>query len=328
MQRFQTFDMLLILLTYLVSHLSNVQATDRPVIGVLTQDLSPSMFPTLPGIEDYSSWIVASNVKWLEAGGVQVVPIIVNGSIDQTDYFREMFSSLNGLMIPGGPDVSMLPDAGYSKASYAFFTMAMEANDAGDFFPIWGTCLGMEMLGLITTGGQEYLTRCTSYGSLPLELSEGWEDSQLYGSAPSDVIDQFTSLPVTVNRHHWCLTQENFTNFGMDAFWTVLSENSDPDGIRFISTLEAKDYPFFAIQYHPEKSSYTWTDQPGQQILHSKEATHTALYLSQFLASLARQSAHKFSSRAAEEAAVVYNYDVFFTGREEVGSSNTQVYLF
>ena len=25
--------------------------------------------------------------------------------------------------------------------------------------------------------------RCTSYGSLPLELSEGWEDSQLYGSA-------------------------------------------------------------------------------------------------------------------------------------------------
>ena len=44
------------------------------------------------------------------------------------------------------------------------------------------------------------------------------------------------------------------------------------------------------------------------------QATHTALYLSQFLASLTRQSAHKFSSRAAEEAAVVYNYDVFFTG--------------
>ena len=79
-------------------------------------------------------------MKWLEAGGVQVVPIIVNGSIDQTDYFREvdiivilmnmtmmiitlvkililpiqMFTSLNGLMIPGGPDSSILPDAGVS----------------------------------------------------------------------------------------------------------------------------------------------------------------------------------------------------------------------
>ena len=67
-------------------------------------------------------------MKWLEAGGVQVVPIIVNGSLDQTDYFREvklmtiliiiliirlqMFTSLNGLMIPGGPDSSIHPDAG------------------------------------------------------------------------------------------------------------------------------------------------------------------------------------------------------------------------
>jgi len=320
--------MLVVILTCLAFVLSNVYATERPIIGVLTQDLEPSMWSALPGIEDYSSWLVASNVKWLEAGGVQVVPIIVNGSIDQTEYFREMFTSLNGLMIPGGPDNSILPDAGFSKASYAFFSMAMEANDAGDFFPIWGTCLGMEMLGLITTGGQEYLTRCTSYGSLPLELSEGWEDSQLYGSAPSDVIDQLTSLPVTVNRHHWCLTRENFTKFGMDAFWTILSENSDPDGIRFVSTLEAKDYPFYAIQYHPEKSSYTWTDQPGQQILHSKEATHSALYLSQFLASLARQSQHKFPTRTAEESTLIYNYDVFFTGREDVNSSNTQVYLF
>ena len=48
--------------------------------------------------------------------------------------------------------------------------------------------------------------------------------------------------------------------------------------------------------------------------IHFVQATHTALYLSQFLASLARQSEHKFSSRAEEEAAVVYNYDVFFTG--------------
>ena len=44
------------------------------------------------------------------------------------------------------------------------------------------------------------------------------------------------------------------------------------------------------------------------------QATHSALYLSQFLASLARQSQHKFPSRAAEESTLIYNYDVFFTG--------------
>ena len=92
-------------------------------------------------------------MKWLEAGGVQVVPIIVNGSIDQTDYFREvdiiiilmnmimliimlvkililliqMFTSLNGLMIPGGPDSSILPDAGVHSYTYTRSLGALQA---------------------------------------------------------------------------------------------------------------------------------------------------------------------------------------------------------
>ena len=35
----------------------------------------------------------------------------------------------------------------------------VQANDGGDFFPIFGICLGLEMLGLIANSGQEYLTR-------------------------------------------------------------------------------------------------------------------------------------------------------------------------
>ena len=43
-------------------------------------------------------------------------------------------------------------------------------------------------------------------------------------------------------------TRDHLDRLGMDAFWTILSENSDPNGVRFLSTLEAKDYPFYAIQ--------------------------------------------------------------------------------
>jgi hypothetical protein len=34
-----------------------------------------------------------------------------------------------------------------------------EANAMGDVFPLWGTCLGYEMLALLANGGQRYLAR-------------------------------------------------------------------------------------------------------------------------------------------------------------------------
>lgn len=312
----------------LLALLHTSSATDRPIIGVLTQEMQGSTWSKVPGIEEYNQWIVASNVKWVEAGGARVVPVIVDDTgEDQGEYFTQMFSHLNGLMIPGGPDYSTLPTAGYSKAAYAFFSMAMEANDGGDFFPIWGTCLGMEMLGYITAGGSDYLTRCNSQQSLALHLAHGWQDSRLYGQAPQDIVDQLTSLPVTVNRHHWCLTRDSFDKHGLGEFWTILSDNTDSDGLEFISSMEARNYPFYAIQYHPEKNSYTWAPQEVP-ILHSREATMTALYLSQFLVEEARGSNHSFPSRREEEEALIYNHQPVFTGSEAVGASTTQVYFF
>ena len=171
------------------------------------------------------------------------------------------------------------------------------------------------------------------------------------------MIDQLTSLPVTVNRHHWCLTRENFTklvfvickendndkdrehasqswklfywqksrqwqwptsgNLKKNLVWwqRQSGETFDlrpwtglvwmPSGTFCLRTLIQMEFAFFRLsrqkiipsmpfryvenayvafrlimkrstmmeilQYHPEKSSYTWTDQPGQQILHSKE---------------------------------------------------------
>ena len=194
--------------------------------------------------------------------------------------------------------------------------MAMEANHAGDFFPIWGTCLGMEMLGLITTGGQEYLTRWRQHcwkqlmenpgapamapclwsfqraGRTVNYMGQHWswfpsckwtdlhgvyfnldQDGSIRCDRPADFAARhrqpasLVSHPRKLHKVSFSLSQwfvwysrqyitkaptkidlDHVNRFGMDAFWTVLSENSDPDGIRFISTLEAKDYPFYAIQ--------------------------------------------------------------------------------
>ena len=48
---------------------------------------------------NYTSYIAASYVKFVESGGARVVPILIN---QPDDYYGMMFASTNGLLIPGG----------------------------------------------------------------------------------------------------------------------------------------------------------------------------------------------------------------------------------
>ena len=43
----------------------------------------------------------------------------------------------------------------------------------------------------------------------------------------------------------------------MGDFWNLHSVNSDLEGMEFISTLEAKDFPFYATQVHKLSTTFT-----------------------------------------------------------------------
>lgn len=48
-----------------------------------------------------------------------------------------------------------------------------QANDAGDFFPIWGTCMGMQLLTVLVAG-KNLLSNTTALNlALPLDLTAG-----------------------------------------------------------------------------------------------------------------------------------------------------------
>jgi len=60
----------------------------------------------------------------------------------------------------------------------------------------------------------------------------------------------------------------------------VLSLNHDKKGLEFISTLEHKGYPFYGVQFHPEKNLYEWVT--GKNIPHGRNATLAAQYFANF----------------------------------------------
>ena len=73
-----------------------------------------------------TSYIAASYVKFVESGGARVVPVMIN---QPEEYYRTIFESTNGLLIPGG-DVSLDTHSGMLQILH-------RNNILLSFFMIW-----------------------------------------------------------------------------------------------------------------------------------------------------------------------------------------------
>ena len=61
----------------------------------------------------------------------------------------------------------------------------------------------------------------------------------------------------------------NNIRFGMEKFWSPLSWNWDRHNLEYLSSIEAINYPFVGVQFHPEKNIYEWSVKEPR-IPHSK----------------------------------------------------------
>ena len=142
---------------------------------------------------------------------------------------------------------------------------------------------GLEILTYLSNEESDPLTRCNSNDQgANLIFTENYPKSRFGMSSPNDVDDILSQQNVTINFHNWCLTPENFTKLEpLKNFWNVLSTNYDENGLQFISMMESKHYPIWAVQYHPEKNMFEWTEKYSN-IPHTQDAVHIAAFESQF----------------------------------------------
>ncbi|GLG97987.1 Folate gamma-glutamyl hydrolase [Gryllus bimaculatus] len=268
---------------------------NRPVIGVLSQEVSP----TVAGIYgNHSSYIAASYVKFLEGAGARVVPIIYAIVIAR----KETFEHSIGLMT-------------------LVYTCA-KLNARGDYFPLWGTCLGFELITYLAAGRREHRAWCDSENEmLPLDFKPDFAESRLFKSASKEVIKILSTENVTPNFHHWCITEQNMTKFGLSEDWRVMSTNKDSDGFEFVSTIESRSRPFYATMFHPEKIGYEWKEK--HRTPHDAHAVLTMQYFADFFVDEARKSSHKFSPNG--EIELIYQYQPTYTGNRTIYQ---QLYFF
>jgi len=307
----------------LVASLSTFEETlnPRPIVGILAQELSHSLEDNFV---NKTSYIGAAYVKYIESAGARVVPVLIN----QDDAYYEMiFSSTNGLLIPGG--AVSLTTSGYAKAGLKLFNMAVKSWDEGsDPYPIWGTCLGFELLALFAAEGQENLASCLSVDqALALNLTEEFEESKIGKAMPSETVAIVSNKEVTINFHHWCLTPQNFSAFHMENFWKMLATGEDINQLEFIALMEAHEYPIWVSQFHPEKNPYEWT-RKYDNIPHSKEAMDASAFFARYFVEHTRKNQRHFESREIEEDHLIYNFSPQYTGKHEIDFLMEQIYVF
>ncbi|EDV19164.1 uncharacterized protein TRIADDRAFT_34071, partial [Trichoplax adhaerens] len=268
------------------------------------------------------SYIAADYVKFIEAAGGRVVPIPNNAT---DEYVTKMFHYINGFLLPGG--ATSVYRSGYERTAKIMLNLAMQAYENGDYFPIWGTCLGFEQLAVLVAGNHA-LTNCSAWDvSLPLELNQDFRDSRMFHKAPEEIINILKSQSVTANYHHECVSWKNwFSSNGehLQNMFKVLSSNSDVKGLKFISTIEGKTHPIFATQWHPEKNMFAW--RPNLHVAHSEDAIKISQYMANFFVGEARKNMHHFPSREAEMHALIYNFNPVYSGLQ--GSEFEQKYYF
>ncbi|KAJ1090206.1 hypothetical protein NDU88_003341 [Pleurodeles waltl] len=287
---------------------------DRPIVGILAPEISDEVMKPFG-----QAYIASSYVKYLESAGSRVVPVRLN--LQEEDY-KKIFKSINGILFPGGAVDLQMSD--FAKTAAIFYKMAMESFDSGDYFPIWGTCLGHQLLTVLTAG-QNLLSKTLAENiSLPLNLTEDATSSRMFRNVPLDLMKALRKEKLTGNFHHFGLeTQDFYANKNLRNFYNVLSTNTDKVGLEFVSTMEGKKYPFYGVQWHPEVNRFQWKKELA--FPHSPNAVRLSFYMADFFVNEARKSSHQFASEEEEEAALIYNFQPAYVSNI---TDYEQVYFF
>ena len=226
---------------------------------MLTQ---PSAWTKLYDPSEFS-YLASSNVKFIEQSGARVLPVRYN--LGETALLR-LFSTLNGLLIPGGgadlfkASNSKDPNseyAVYSRTCKLLISQALKTNEDGEYFPVLGISLGYETMLATIANDYSVLSPFESTNhSQNIKFLKASYMSRIYSRMPERTRSNLSHEKSMYFNHKYSIDYKKFMESDfLKEFFEVLSLSQDREGKEFVSSVEAKEYPFYGMQFHPEKNS-------------------------------------------------------------------------
>ena len=268
------------------------KVNQAPVIGILTQEIEED-----PEWTKNTTYIPSAYVKFIESAGGRVIPIHYTHSFEHVE---EIMQHINGILFTGGDLNLTNPKTGefhpFTKLANFIFHKAIEMNDNGIVFPLWGTCQGHQLMMLLGSQNSKII-QPTPRWFFPDNLkfnTTNLKISKLFKHFPASMIEKLETLPLTYNIHNYGIHLADFyKEKELSNLFRVITTNIDDKGVEYLSITEAKNYPFYTVQFHPERNLY---DFQKENTPHSIEAGQFANLLAQRFIEDAKKNMNAFSS--------------------------------
>tara|TARA_B100000927_G_scaffold289932_1_gene287543 strand:- start:1646 stop:2587 length:942 start_codon:yes stop_codon:yes gene_type:complete len=236
-------------------------------IGILTVPLSKHEYYVYKKNRNtyFNSYLPTSYVKWLEQSGAKVVPIPFNLSEKK---ILEILKQVNGVLFPGG-DVDRNSKSDFKKYVKSFkqiFNYAVKENDKKNVFPLWATCLGFEFLCMMPYDVDTIIHNYKNHFLIKKVASRNRNVKfNLYKNVKNPLGELDKNNKVTNNakiymNHHYGFLLNKETTSVLTKYLDIISINKDKNRKEYISTIKFKKYPFWGVQWHPEKVAYEHND--------------------------------------------------------------------
>jgi gamma-glutamyl hydrolase len=237
------------------------QNVHYPTIGVLS-------IPMTTGKHKFShSYIPASYVKWIEMNHGRVIPIPYDtpkGAIDM------ILNQVNGILFIGGQVDNNIYNEEYITFMETFnfiFNYAKKSNNQGKYYPIFSICLGMEILAMMPEGEEKVIKNYVTGKGISHVKGRNYNSKLKFIKTDNNLGKLFSKDEQTLLERNPCVFQNHGLGFLADAFymkkwektWDVVATSKTTDNKdEYISMFEFKKYPFYGMQFHPEKVLFEW----------------------------------------------------------------------
>jgi gamma-glutamyl hydrolase len=95
----------------------------------------------------------------------------------------------------------------------------------------------------------------------------------------------------------------------------------DKDGKPFVASMESEKYPFYGVQFHPEKAQFFF--YPPSNVDHTEDSIYFNRYFADFFICKAKGNINRYINYETETSHIIENYDLIVTS-----TSDGSVYAF